>query len=171
MYTRIILLRMFHNYCMNKRNFTSHGWILFWVLDEQIWTNHILLNVLYMIPKKKNDGSSLEKRIRAYLQEKNNNVHKTMLVISIYLKTWVLPGWEDFLSSRRFLRISWHGEKKQCARASSAETRHLGLTVKHLSIKSKRESGMALRNSGRRELISHQSLRFTDCTYCTSNSS
>lgn len=55
---------------------------------EKICTNHILLDVLYMIPNKNTNQSSLKKHIQAYPQEeKNINLHNIMLMIIIYLKT------------------------------------------------------------------------------------
>ena len=70
-----------------------------------------------------------------------------------------------------FLRLSWHGAKNSCDRASSEVILHLGLTARHLSTRSNRESGNWLRNSGLRALATHQSLRSTDCRNLASNNS
>lgn len=75
------------------------------------------------------------------------------------------------LSNLCFLRLSWHGPKNLCIRASSAVILHLGFTVKHLSRRSKRESGTSSRNSGLFVFIRHQSLNFMVCRNRTSSKS
>jgi len=85
---------------------------------------------------------------------------------------WVwLPDSEAdaLLNNLCFLRLSWHGVKKLCVRASSAVILHLWFTVKHLSTRSKRDWGICSRNSGLFVFREHQCLSSVVRRNCTSS--
>lgn len=77
----------------------------------------------------------------------------------------------DLLGILSFLKLSRHGAKNSCMSASFELSLHLGLTARHVSTRSKNDSGIDLRNSGLRVLAAHHSLRSTECNDLTSKRS
>lgn len=95
---------------------------------------------------------------------------KTQFNLEVFTCLKMLWSCESFLESwlnicRRslcFLRASWHGAKNSCLRTSSALILSLGFTVKHLSTRSKSDSGIFLKKAGLLVCTSHQFRSFTD---------